>query len=248
MNSKTKRFCSIGLVICLICSLFAGSAYATKLIFADSVNHWAEKAINELADKGILYGYPDGLVHPDELITRGEFASLVARTMKLPNPDNENVAIVFKDIAGHFAEKDIEALVIAGIIGKDDFGERFCPDEPITRIEMIRMLIKAIGKGEHSKDCSCNTGFADDDLLTAEQRKYVCAGKHYCIICGFPDGTVRPNDVATRGEAFEMLVSTEKAKEQIKEQESKPPVDKPTTGDYSSSGGGSSTIPAPLDE
>ena len=28
-------------------------------------------------------------------------------------------------------------------------------------------------------------------------------------------------------------------------QESKPPVDKPTTGDYSSSGGGSSTIPAP---
>ena len=245
MNSKTKRFCSIGLVICLICSLFAGSAYATKLIFADSVNHWAEKAINELADKGILYGYPDGLVHPDELITRGEFASLVARTMKLPNPDNENVTIVFKDIAGHFAEKDIEALVIAGIIGKDDFGERFCPDEPITRIEMIRMLIKAIGKGEHSKDCSCNTGFADDDLLTEEQYKYVCAGKHYCIICGFPDGTVRPNDVATRGEAFEMLVSTEKAKEQIKEQESKPPVDKPATGDSSSSGGGSSTVPAP---
>ena len=245
MNSKTKRFCSIGLVICLVCSLFAGSAYATKLIFADSVNHWAEQAINELADKGILYGYPDGLVHPDELITRGEFASLIARTMELPKSNSENVTIVFKDIAGHFAEKDIEALVIAGIIEKGDFGERFCPDEPITRIEMVRMLIKSIGKGEHLEDCFSNTGFTDEDLLTAEQRKYICAGKHYCIICGFPDGTVRPNDEATRGEAFEMLISTEKAEEQIKEQESKPPADKPANDDSPSSGGGSSTVPAP---
>ena len=248
MNKTIKRPLSILLCVCMVISLFAGSAYAAGRYFEDAKGHWAEDAIKILSDKGVLCGYPDGLSHPDELITRAEFAVLVARTLELPEPDEQEVTIRFTDLAGHWSEQDVEALIIAGIIQKDDFGSKFLPDEPITRMEMIRMLVRAIGKGEHDSACPCDIGFLDESQLTEGQKAYICTGKHYHIVSGYPDGTVRPDGDATRSEAFEMLVDTEKAKDQIKKDETqKPPVvkpeDKPSGG--GSSGGGSSYVPAP---
>lgn len=195
MHTKMKKSISVLLTVCVVLSLIAGSAYAAHRYFEDAKGHWAEDAINILAEKGVLCGYPDGLAHPDEIITRAEFAVLVARTLELPEPGEQEVTIRFTDLAGHWSEQDVEALIIAGIIQKDDFGTKFLPNEPITRMEMIRML-------------------------------------------------VRPDKDATRGEAFEMLVDTEKAKEQIKKEEpQKPSVVKPE--DKPSGGGGSSYVPAP---
>lgn len=254
MNKKVKKPLGLVLSVCLVFSLLAGSAYAVNRYFEDAKGHWAEEAIQILAEKGVISGYPDGLAHPDEIITRGEFAALVARTMELPEPEESEVTLHFTDIAGHWSEQHIEALIIAGIIQKDDFGTEFQPDQPITRMEMIRMLVRAIGKGEHDASRSCITGFSDDGTLSEADKSSICTGKEYGIVDGYPDGTVKPDGKATRGEAFEMLVDTEKAKEQIKKEElPKPtvpanPEDKPSGGnsDGSSSGGGSSSqVPAP---
>ena len=149
MNEKMKRPLGIILVVCLVVSLLAGSAYAVNRYFEDAKGHWAEEAIQILTDKGIISGYPDGLAHPDAIITRGEFAALIARTMELPEPKESEVTIHFTDIAGHWSEQHVEALIIAGVIQKDDYDTKFLPDEPITRMEMIRMLVRAIGKGDH---------------------------------------------------------------------------------------------------
>ena len=234
MNTRAKKPLCVLLVVCIVLSLFAGSAYAASKFFEDAKGHWAEEAINQLAERGIIKGYPNGLAHPDEIITRAEFSVLVARTLELSEPQEENVIIRFTDLTGHWSEKDVEALIIAGIIQKDDFGSKFLPDEPITRMEMIRMLVRSIGRGSHDLSCTCALGFLDESQLADEQKVYVCTGKHYHIIDGYPDGTVRPGNDATRGEAFEMLVDAEKAKEQITNEETtKPPVtpnpeDKPT--------------------
>lgn len=257
MNKKMKRPLGILLIICMAVSLFAGSAYAVNRYFEDAKGHWAEEAIQILTEKGFISGYPDGLAHPDDITTRGEFAALVARTMELPEPEESEVTIRFTDIAGHWSEQDIEALIIAGIIQKDDFGTEFHPDQPITRMEMIRMLVRAIGKGEHDASCPCVTGFSDDGTLSEADKSSICTGKEYGIVDGYPDGTVKPDGEATRAEAFEMLVDTEKAKEEIKKEEPpKPtvpakPEDKPSDGNSSGgssgggSSGGSSHVPAP---
>ena len=177
MNKTIKRPLSIFLCVCMVLSLLAGSAYAAGKYFEDAKGHWAEDAIQILSDKGVLCGYPDGLSHPDELITRAEFSVLVARTLELPEPDEQEVTIRFTDLAGHWSEQDVEALIIAGIIQKDDFGSKFLPDEPITRMEMIRMLVRAIGKGEHDSACPCDIGFLDESQLTEGQKAYICTGK-----------------------------------------------------------------------
>lgn len=258
MKKKMKRPLGVILVVCLAVSLLAGSAYAVNRYFEDAKGHWAEEAIQILTEKGVISGYPDGLAHPDEIITRGEFAALLARTMELPEPEESEVTLCFTDIAGHWSEQDIEALIIARIIQKDDFGTEFQPDQPITRMEMIRMLVRAIGKGEHDDSCPCVTGFSDDGPLSEADKSSICTGKEYGIVDGYPDGTVKPDGEATRAEAFEMLVDTEKAKEQIKKEEPpKPttpakPTDKPSGGNSGgsssgggNSGGGSSYVPAP---
>lgn len=257
MNKKMKRPLGILLVVCMVVALLAGSAYAVNRYFEDAKGHWAEEAIQILTEKGVINGYPDGLAHPDEIITRGKFAALVARTMELPEPEESEVTLRFTDIAGHWSEQHIEALIIAGIIQKDDFGTEFQPDQPITRMEMIRMLVRAIGKGDHDASCPCITGFSDDGTLSEADQSSICTGKEYGIVDGYPDGTVKPDGEATRAEAFEMLVDTEKAKEQIeKEEPPKPtvpakPTDKPSGGNSggsssdSGSSGGSSHVPAP---
>lgn len=238
MNIKMKRPLGILLVVCLVVSLIAGSAYAVNQHFEDAKGHWAEEAIQTLVEKGVIHGFPDGLVHPDEIITRAEFAALVARTLELPEPDEGDIPFLFSDLSGHWAEGDVETLVVAGIIQKGDFGDYFLPDQPITRMEMIRMLVRAIGKGDFTAIAS--DGFTDTDGLSDADQACICAGKKYGIVEGYPDGTVQPSGNATRAEAFEMLVDTEKAKEQIKQE------DRDRTEDQSSdSGGGSAYAPAP---
>ncbi|HZJ99952.1 MAG TPA: S-layer homology domain-containing protein [Tissierellaceae bacterium] len=252
MKYKSKRIINILLIVCILLTNFVGSVFAAKHIFSDSIGHWAEETINILTERGVIQGYPDGLSHPDNIITRGEFSALLARTMELETKDKENVGPVFEDITGHFAQKDIEALVYEGIIIVEDYGKLYIPNKPISRMEIIKMLVRATGKENHDLDCSCDTGFIDKDNLTKEEIKYICLGKQYNIISGYPDRTIRPDGESTRAEAFTMLIRQEKAKEKIEEEKAndknvqEKPIDKDSdTGKNPSSGGSSNYVPAP---
>ena len=252
MKYKSKKIINILLIVCILMTNFAGSVYAEKHIFSDSIGHWAEEAINILNERGIVQGYPDGLSHPDNIITRAEFSALLARTMDLEAKDSENVEPVFEDIIGHFAQKDIEALVYEGIITIEDYGKLYIPNKSISRMEIIKMLVRATLKEDHDSDCSCDTGFIDEDNLTKEEVEYICLGKDYNIISGYPDRTIRPDGESTRAEAFTMLIRQEKIKEKIETEKANDknkqgePIDKDSDrGNDTSSGGSSNYVPAP---
>ena len=53
----------------------------TGKIFNDLNGHWAEKYINLLQKLGIVKGYPDGTVKPDNNMTRAETASIMNRVL-----------------------------------------------------------------------------------------------------------------------------------------------------------------------
>lgn len=44
--------------------------------FKDTSGHWAEKAIEEITDAGIMNGFPDGTFRPDQPLTRAQMAQL----------------------------------------------------------------------------------------------------------------------------------------------------------------------------
>jgi len=80
MKQKGKK---ISIIVIVLSLLLCASAYAATLLFPDAMGHWAEQAIIRLTEKGVIKGYPDGTVRPDEVITRGEFAALLTRNLEL---------------------------------------------------------------------------------------------------------------------------------------------------------------------
>lgn len=68
----------------------------TKLFPDVPENHWAYEYIRELADKGIIEGYPDGTWKGDRMMTRYEFAALIYRAMQQGINVNKKMIVEFE--------------------------------------------------------------------------------------------------------------------------------------------------------
>ena len=107
----------------------------------------------------------------------------------------------FKDINGHWAEKEIGELAEQGVIkGKTE--ELFMPEEIVTRAEfaaMIRRALELEPKAYQNKipDILKDTWYAD------EVQAMIDAG----IMSGDADGKFRPDDTMTRQEMAKVIVS-----------------------------------------
>lgn|GEM_PF-1202079 len=101
-------------------------------------------AVVALADAGVTTGCEPAVPHrycPTDRVTRGQMAAFIATAAGLePAPHD------FVDVAddGPFAGA-IGALAEAGItLGCDPAGERFCPGDPVSRIELAAFLARAL--------------------------------------------------------------------------------------------------------
>lgn len=62
----------------------------SELIFTDKaeIGAWAQKAVSQALQLGIIKGYEDGTFGSNRNITRAEMAMMIAKTLKLPNEEN----------------------------------------------------------------------------------------------------------------------------------------------------------------
>ncbi len=105
--------------------------------FSDIANHWAKKAIESMAKKGIISGYPDGTVGPDRNSTRAEFVAMIVRTLEL---DTKDTASEFSDVkTTDWYAGVIAAAVKANLVNGVGEGE-FAPNKTITREEAMVMV------------------------------------------------------------------------------------------------------------
>lgn len=128
-------------VVTIFCRLndlpYDNSAYL-KSKFTDISNHWARDYISMGSSKRYVSGYKDKTFKPDNYITRAEFCQMLTKissykTLLNAIPASSNIS--YTDIHNHWAEKEI--IKIAGrnlVLGSSD---KFYPDEPITRSEVV---------------------------------------------------------------------------------------------------------------
>ena len=69
----------------------AAPAFAANPFSDVPLNHWAYDAVENLAAKGILEGYPDNTFRGKKAMTRYEIATMVARMMNAENLGNEDI-------------------------------------------------------------------------------------------------------------------------------------------------------------
>lgn len=102
---------------------------------------WAQAAIVQAKQLGLMSGDPSGNFRPTDTITRAEFAVMLTRLLQLPVPAAGTSS--FSDVsAGHWGLSYIEAVQEAGLMLGDGDGT-FRPDDVITREELAVLLVKA---------------------------------------------------------------------------------------------------------
>ena len=106
--------------------------------------YWAAPQINELTEKGVIIGYPDGTFKPDANVTRAEFAAMAIRAL-----GQEHTKVVqpvhFSDIDDEFwAYSDIQKALYFDLISADKEGDLFRPNDSVSRAESISVAVNAL--------------------------------------------------------------------------------------------------------
>ena len=101
---------------------------------------WYSNYVRFCVEKGYMGGYGDGTFRPENNITRGEFATMLARYLQL----EERAVGGFTDISDHWAAGYINALQKAGVV--NGYGDgTFRPSWLLTRAEAVSMINRAVG-------------------------------------------------------------------------------------------------------
>ena len=109
-----------------------------------SKTHWAYEAITMMTKASIMVGTGDGKFAPDAVITREQFATMIAQLFKI-EVNQPITGYIFKDLNGSFADKYISLLYAMGILeGKGD--NTFGPKDSLTRAQAITIVNKLIGR------------------------------------------------------------------------------------------------------
>ena len=118
--------------------------------FLDVDNHpWGASDMKKMIRLGILQGYSENnafYAKPEKLITRAEFASLLARSIGLPDKAGELPFADSKDIP-EWARGSVGALYDKDIVKGDTglFGKTyFKPQDNVKRSEIVAMVTRAI--------------------------------------------------------------------------------------------------------
>ncbi|MCG8540147.1 MAG: S-layer homology domain-containing protein [Clostridia bacterium] len=200
------------LIVMVLLSVLSNTVYGKEASFSDIKDHWAEREIIELTNQGVISGYPDGTFRPDANISRSEFSTLMYRILGLKEVSNENI-VIFQEIEGMWSEKFIEALVDKAVIIPDEYLHGYLADGEITRVEIAKMIMRAMGKDKSAKEITVNTKFDDDGDIKKEDRGYIYLAEYHGIISGYPDNTFKPDGLATRAEAVKMMITYQKTRE-----------------------------------
>ncbi|MBC7104739.1 MAG: S-layer homology domain-containing protein, partial [Firmicutes bacterium] len=70
-------------LLVLTAAVFGLAAVASAAVFSDVKGTKYQEAVDALSQLGIVTGYPDGTIKPDQTITRAEFCAIVARELGL---------------------------------------------------------------------------------------------------------------------------------------------------------------------
>jgi len=180
------------MIILIISLITVTVVFAMQL--SDITNHWGKKDIEFLIQTGAISGYPDGTFRPDNTITRAEFTKILTVCKGFVPDDSQPI---------HWAIPYIYEAYNKGYLAVGEFPNI---DQEITRAEIARMVVRALGDFPYPADMKEYKGnMKDYQLIPDEMKEYVLKAYTAGIVTGYPDDTFRPNNTATRAEACTML-------------------------------------------
>ena len=179
MNKK------LATVLAATCVLGATTAFAANPFSDVQPSDWAYQAVEQLADEGIIIGYPDGTFGGERNITRYEMAQLVARAMAHEDMANAEQQAQINRLANEFANElnslGVRVTNLENRLGnvtiKGDARIRWAGTEDNEKFDMRARLNfnakVADNTSAHARLTTGNFGLDKDDASLAVDRLYV---------------------------------------------------------------------------
>lgn len=160
---------------------------------------WADSAIEELYQKGIISGRRGDIFAPADNVTREEFAKMAVLALDL---QNNSGTVHFDDVQDDaWYASYIFSLVNSGAAnGIDD--NLFGVGAPITRQDMSVIIYRGI-KNKQQTDAKAN--FTDTEEAADYAREAIDYMSFKNYINGYEDGSFKPANNITRAEAAVIL-------------------------------------------
>lgn len=168
-------------------------------------SYWAFNYISEMAERGVLSGYPDGKFYPDSQVTRAEFAKIMTTAAGLSV--TQPTAQLFADVQisqwyapyVHTAKEYLSAYSQGG-------ASYYLPNTPALREDIAVALVKLKGYSTTGADLSMlERMFADDQSISDNAKIYIATAIENGLISGYNDGTFKGQNSITRAEAATLL-------------------------------------------
>ncbi|WP_168119863.1 LamG-like jellyroll fold domain-containing protein [Paenibacillus sp. HB172176] len=165
---------------------------------------WASAVIKQMAAKHIIEGVSDTQFNSQGIVTRAQFATMIARALDLKATDGASYSDVGVD---DWYAAAVAAASEAGIVQGQGTGN-FAPDATVSREEMAVMLARAYayvtGEAVKSND---GQSFADSAHISNWAQEASEFAKSIGLINGRNDNIFAPKEQSTRAESAQAIAN-----------------------------------------
>ncbi|MFW6359290.1 MAG: S-layer homology domain-containing protein [Chroococcales cyanobacterium] len=180
------------------------SSPAKAQTYPDIQGHWAQGCIQELTQRGIVTGYPDGTFQPGGVITRAEYAAMMNQAF--PNIEVERGNPNFTDVSpSYWGYNAIERAYQTGFLSGYPNNE-FRPNNLIVRDEAFVALVSGLDTPiPNQPEQLLNATYQDAaEIPEYAEAKIAAATQQGFLISPpkpqFEQRLMGPNDPATRAQ------------------------------------------------
>lgn len=201
MNSLVRRTASAVMAAVLLLGGGTASLAQSSLdVFADTAGSYAEQEIEALTKAGVLAGYGNGTFKPYATTTRAEAAKAIVAAMGLqPDP---NGAQSFRDVAADAWYRGYVGALAQSGIANGVAPNRFAPEAPITREQLVVLYMRALGMEHTSDELSSDAEISDFAEVASWAKPYITFAAQLGFVSGIltedTPPTFQPKTLADR--------------------------------------------------
>jgi hypothetical protein len=169
---------------------------AQSTFYDVQAGYWAQPFIQELAQRGVIQGFPDGSFRPEAPVTRAQFAAMLRQAFDRPTVRQP---INFVDVPSNYWGLDAirEAYATGFLAGYP--GNVFNPEQNIPRAQVLVSLSSGLGYTPASANSL--QVFTDAGSIPDYARGGIAAATERQVVVNYPNVQVlSPNQTATRAE------------------------------------------------
>lgn len=205
---KFKKLISLFITVMLIVGTVSAVS-AASFPDLEARHSWAEDAIKNMTNRGILKGYTDGTFKPDRAVTHMETLIIASRIMGVDEDENEEYReVALKKYASVLSSYDITYkaevayLLYTGVLSTDELSNYISnstKNEPLKRYEAAVLLTKLVGGEEEALSNSVIVlDFDDANSIPGSSKAYVKYVSDKGLMNGMEDNKFVPSGELTR--------------------------------------------------